>query len=198
MAIAVATEIFVRASRWLVPIIRIEGYRTMPQQRRKSPRLYGYNYGLAGIYFVTICTHRFTHKFGQIFDGDMRLNSLGRLVADEWQRTAILRTAVELDLFVVMPNHIHGLICITDHMSNGLRAGPMPKRSNSLGAIIGQFKSVVTKRSSSLEPPPRLPIWKRNYHDHIVRNETDLDRIRSYIIANPPRWSEDRYYSRPA
>ena len=128
----------------------------------------------------------------------MRLNSLGRLVAAEWQRTAILRATVELDLFVVMPNHMHGLICISDHLSSGLRADPKPGRSNTLGAIIGQFKSVVTKRSRSLEPPPRLPIWKRNYHDHIVRNEKDLDRIRNYIISNPSRWSEDRYYSRRA
>ncbi len=160
---------------------------------RKSTRLHGYDYTQPGVYFVTICTYRFAHLFGHISDGIMRQNDLGRLVEQEWRNTATIRPMVELDLFVVMPNHFHGLVCITDVEDVLRRAESRTIQSNSLGAIIAQFKSTVTKRSSGLAIPPRRPIWKRNYHDRIVRNQQELEKIQRYILANPARWHEDRF-----
>ena len=166
----------------------------MPKHHRKSLRLHGYDYSQGGVYFVTIGAYRFSHKFGRIVDGEMRPNDLGRLVAEEWQKTAIVRTAVHIDLFIVMPNHFHGLIFMLDEPPQKAQPSSRTIQANSLGSIVGQFKSIVTKRSRSLLPPPSMPIWKRNYHDHVVRNEGTLNRIRQYILSNPARWSEDRYY----
>ncbi len=162
---------------------------------RQSMRLRDYDYTRGGVYFVTICTYRFAHIFGQVVAGSVQLNDLGKLVEQEWQRTAIVRPAVEVDLFVVMPNHLHGLLFISENQAVCRPASGAMMRANSLGSIIAQFKSIVTKRSQELVDPPRMPIWKRNYYDHIVRSERALKRIREYIIANPSRWFEDRFYS---
>ena len=161
---------------------------------RKSPRLRGYDYTQHGVYFVTICTHRLAPKFGRVVDGNSLLNDLGELVDKEWRKTAELRPTVEVGLYVVMPNHIHGILFISEGQNTGLSTGKATLLANSLGSIVAQFKSVVTKRSRKLANPPNLPIWKRNYFDHIVRNEQDLERIQRYIIANPARWNEDRYF----
>lgn len=163
-------------------------------RNRRSMRLPNYDYSQSGVYFVTICTYRFAHLFGRIADGNVQLNSLGRLVEEEWTRTALVRTLVDVDLFVVMPNHFHGLLRISESQSERIPDCTATIRANSLGSIIAQFKSRVTKRSRSLGNPRSLPIWKRNYYDHIVRNERSLERIRNYILENPSRWTEDRFY----
>ena len=162
---------------------------------RQSPRLRNYDYTQAGVYFVTICTYRLAQTFGRVIDGNVQLNDLGRLVDEEWRKTADLRSTVEVDLYVVMPNHIHGIFFILESHRTGLSKGKTTLPANSIGSIVAQFKSVVTKRSRKLANPPSLPIWKRNYYDHIVRNEQDLDRIRRYIIANPAQWSEDKFFA---
>ncbi len=161
---------------------------------RRSMRLHQYDYTQSGVYFVTICAYRFRRLFGRIVNGSVQLNSLGRLVEDEWQRTAAVRHYVEIDLYVVMPNHLHGLLFITHNQSEQTLARSASMQSNSLGSIIAQFKSIVTKRSRILASPRQMPIWKRNYYDHIVRNERSLERIRNYILENPARWSDDRFY----
>ena len=163
-------------------------------RNRRSMRLPNYDYTRGGVYFVTICTYRFAHFFGRIADGKMHLNSLGRLVEEEWRRTAAVRLSVEVDLYVVMPNHVHGLLWIFGNPADQVSNNSKSIRANSLGSIIAQFKSVVTKRSRRLASAPSSPIWKRNYYDHIVRNERSLERIRNYILENPARWSEDRFY----
>ncbi len=162
---------------------------------RQSMRLQDYDYTQSGIYFVTLCTYRYARLFGHIVDGNMQLSELGQLVEQEWQRTAEVRTTVEIDMYVVMPNHLHGLLFMSESQAGHGAKSSMTMQANSLGSIIAQFKSIVTKRSRELIDPPRFPIWKRNYYDHVVRNEKDLDRIRRYIIANPARWREDQYYS---
>ena len=157
-------------------------------------RLPQYDYSQSGVYFVTICTYQQrSNQFGQVENAKVQLNELGRLVAEEWQRTALIRPLVEVDLFVVMPNHLHGLLQISNTEAERIPEDGTTMRANSLGSIIAQFKSIVTKRSRSLANPPSLPIWKRNYYDHIVRNENSLNRIRKYILENPLRWSEDRF-----
>ena len=162
---------------------------------RRTLRLRDYDYTQDGVYFVTICTHRLIQKLGRIVDGNLLLNDLGKLVDREWRKTEEVRSTVEVGLYVVMPNHIHGILLIRDSRHASPSTGRTTLPPNSLGSIVAQFKSVVTKRSRKLANPPSLPIWKRNYYDHIVRNEKDLDRIRQYILSNPARWSEDRYFA---
>ncbi len=173
----------------------------MKRHHRRSIRLRGYDYTQPGAYFVTICTHNREPLFGQVEDGRMALNAFGRIVWEEWFRTAQVRPYVELfeDEFVVMPNHIHGIIWIVGKPvgatrrvapTDGHPRGPAP---GSLGAIIVQFKSIVTKRINALRGTPGVPVWQRNYYEHIIRNERALRAIRRYIIENPRRWHLDRY-----
>ncbi|MCS7283483.1 MAG: transposase [Anaerolineae bacterium] len=174
-----------------------------PQRHhRRSIRLRGYDYTQPGAYFVTICTHGREPLFGTVVDGEMRVNEWGAIVREEWFRTAQLRPYVMLyeDEFVVMPNHVHGIIWIVGETVGATRrvaptttippAGPV---AGSVGAIIGQFKSAVTKRINILRATPGAPVWQRNYYEHIIRNERALDAIRRYIAENPLRWHLDRY-----
>ena len=173
------------------------------RHHRRSIRLRGYDDTQAGAYFVTICTHRRVLLFGQVVDGEMMLNEWGKIVWEEWFKTAQVRPYVELfdDEFVVMPNHIHGIIWIVEMSptvgatrrvapTGGHPRGPAP---DSLGAIIGQFKSIVTKRINALRGTPGVRVWQRNYFEHIIRNQRALNATRRYIAENPLRWHLDRY-----
>ena len=184
--------------------------------RRRSIRLKGYDYTQPGAYFVTICTHQRQPLFGRVVDGNMALNAYGEIVREEWFRTAQVRPYVELfkDEFVVMPNHIHGIIWIVarddapdmTHRAVGAQRRCAPTINTqprgvtpnnvtprSLGAIVRGFKSAVTKRINALRGTPGAPVWQRNYYEHIIRDERALDAIRRYIAANPLRWHLDRY-----
>ena len=169
---------------------------------RRSVRLQDYDYRQAGVYFVTLCTYLNANIFGRIRNGDMVLSDLGKVASEEWQHIAQARKNVELDLHVVMPNHLHGVIIIDNaqdrdsfqclptaqmNQSGTLRAG-------SLGAIIGQFKLAVARQAKSRQLHPYKKIWQRNYHEHIVRSEESLCDIRQYILENPARRAEDSLY----
>ena len=135
----------------------------------------------------------------------MLLNAYGRVVEEEWLRTGRLRSEVELDVYVVMPNHVHGLVTVNetvDRNSTGRATQRVaPTRSSfpkgpvggSVGAIIGQFKSAMTKRIDTLRGSSVIPIWQRNYYDHVVRDENELARVREYIANNPAKWALDEY-----
>jgi len=180
-----------------------------PQRhRRRSIRLRGYDYTQPGVYFITICTHQRAPLFGQVVDGEMVLNVYGEIVRTCWREIPDHFPHVELDAFVVMPNHIHGIIVIVDHVVGATHASPLrhmhtsrpservPPRgpaSGSLGAIVGSFKSAVTRRINALRGTPGAPVWQRNYYEHIIRSERALDAIRQYIAENPARWHLDRY-----
>ncbi len=168
-------------------------------RRRRSIRLKGYDYAQPGAYFVTIVTHHRAMLFGRVVDGEMQLNEYGEIVREEWFRSAEIRTEIELfpDEFVVMPNHIHGIIWIVDVGAWRRRAPtreqfgrPVP---GSLPTIVRAFKSAVTRRINALRGTPGAPVWQRNYYEHIIRTERALDAIRRYIAANPLRWHLDRY-----
>ena len=165
--------------------------------------------------------------FGEVVDGEMVMNDAGRLVEEEWLRTASVRPDVDLDAFVIMPNHFHGVIVIGEDQDlvrarRCLALGPFGPASfthetfdaqaaasvpdararhrlartkderSSLGLIIGQIKANSTRRINRLTGSSGKAIWHRNYYDHIIRDEHDLDRVRAYIAGNPGNWTFDR------
>ncbi len=136
--------------------------------------------------------------FGTVVNDLMLANEWGRIVEEEWLRAEIIRPNVELDLFALMPNHIHGILIMHDDQEQALQVNEASKsttlQSGSLGAIVGQFKSIVSKRISRLPNPPNYPIWQRNYYESIIRTREVLTRAREYIATNPMRWREDAYY----
>jgi len=172
-----------------------------PFYSRRSPRLPGHDYRSDGLYFVTICAAQMRLRFGTILNGELQLNGLGRLIYDEWRRLAIARANLRLDHFVVMPNHLHGLLRIVEpderdsRQLSGTEAGAVTIQSGSLGAIIGQFKAAVSRRAKAEGINGDTPIWQRGFYDHIVRDERTLNEIRRYIIENPARWHDDRLYA---
>ena len=130
-----------------------------------------------------------------MIDGKMQLTLLGQLVYAEWQKTAVIRPNIYLDAFVVMPNHLHGIIVIFFNeapLVGATRRVAPTLQSGSLGAIIGQFKSVVTKRYRRFRKNDESPIWQRNYYEHIIRNERAYFAIREYILSNPVNWGADK------
>jgi putative transposase len=163
------------------------------KHHRRSIRLKDYDYSQAGAYFVTICTNK-ESLFGEIEDGEMRLNQYGSIVHEEWLRTAELRNNIQMDAFVVMPNHMHGIIMITDDGRGVLQYAPTKSfrsPSQTIGAIVRGFKSTTTKRINELRGSFGTSVWQRNYYEHVIRDEDDLNRIREYIQNNPLNWDQD-------
>jgi len=178
--------------------------RDLVKQSRRSIRLTEYDYAQPGAYFITICTNNRECLCGEMADGVVLLNAYGDITVDEWLRTAVVRHNVSLDAFVVMPNHLHGLIIITHEKVDaptGRRGDPagrpyMPNRAHgpapgSVSAIVGQFKAAATKRINVLRRTPGAPVWQRNYHEHVIRDEGELNHIRQYITDNPAAWETD-------
>ena len=181
------------------------------KHHRRSIRLRGWDYTWPGAYFVTICTH----------DGECLFEdpTLRQVVETMWQRIPRHFPHVRLDEFVVMPNHVHGIVWIVDNVGARHSRGPSSPTSaipsdepaqskkqlsgnasplrprgvvpGSLGAVIGNFKSVTARRINRVRKTPGAPVWQRNYYEHIIRNERELNAIRQYIRDNPARWAED-------
>jgi len=171
---------------------------------RRSIRLQTYDYASAGAYFVTICAYQSEYLFGEIRGGEMRVNEIGRIVRDVWDGLPSRFPAIETDEFVVMPNHIHGIIWIRGvgaplvgalgGMSTergGMsteRAGTRPAPT-SVGNVIGAFKSISTVeyiRYQKRISPAWIPrLWQRNYYERIIRSESELYAVRRYIRDNP-------------
>ena len=155
----------------------------------------GYDYARPGQYFVTVCAHRRELLFGEVIKGQMRRNAWGDIVHSEWYATERIRPEIRLDACMVMPNHLHGIIEI---MGVGARrrlaptGRPPGAAPGSIGAILGQIKSLTNKAINRARGTPGHPVWQRNYHEHIIRNEQELERIREYICNNPLRWPWDR------
>jgi REP element-mobilizing transposase RayT len=174
------------------------------QCHRHSIRLKDYDYAQAGVYFVTLCTYRRECLFGDVDDAaGLALSAIGRIVEEEWQRSALIRGEIELDAFVVMPNHVHGIVVITPTAPNvgeacvevwahGCAPISIPRRPRSLGAFVAGFKSAVTTRANTMAQTPGRQIWQRNYYEHIIHNARELDAVREYIVNNPLKWSLDR------
>jgi len=189
--------------------------------KRQSIRLQGWNYASPGFYFVTIRVrcHDEKYIFGNVYNKQMCPNMYGKIVGDELLNTELIRDNVRIHDYVVMPDHVHFIMEITQSVPIGQsvgawRAMPLRKRAfarhderkcasarrdihkrefshpiaNSLPTIIGAFKSATTKQINILRHMPRQPVWQRNYYEHIIRDEHDFERIRSYIAHNPGNW----------
>lgn len=162
---------------------------------RRSIRKRGWDYTAPGWYFITINTHRGRHLFGAIANGQFVPSAAGRVVAEEWFKSASIRPGIELDEFVVMPNHVHGLVRLPEGLPQGRPAdrpcspcspcGPPP---GSLGAFIAGFKGAAGRAINAARATPGAVVWHRNYWDVIVPDARALENIRRYIRENPRNW----------
>ncbi|WP_072620284.1 transposase [Spirulina major] len=169
---------------------------------RQSIRLRGYDYTQPGAYFVTICTYKKQCWFGEVRNGTMYRNQIGNLVAHEWLKSPQIRDNVKLDAWVVMPNHLHGIVWLLETKTRrGATLAPRPcatphqgwgRSRNELGSFIAGFKSSVTRQINQLREHSELPIWQRNYYETIIRDDTALHSIRNYIQQNPEQWLQDK------
>jgi len=174
-----------------------------PAPGRRSIRLKGFDYTRPGAYFVTLCTHNRQCLFGDfvIVDGEVQLNERGGIVTACWNNIPHHFSNITIDAFIVMPNHVHGIIIINDaavgakHSLNSANASPLPPtgtQPGSLAAIVQNYKSVSTRKINAVRSAPGHPVWQRNYYEHIIRTDSDLARIRRYIANNPLQWTQDR------
>ena len=155
--------------------------------QRHSIRLPGYDYAQGGAYYITLCTSQRAQLFGHITDGRIVFSDLGHAAEQEWLQTPRIRPNVCLDAFVVMPDHFHAIVVITERAEVAASSG-FRSPSHTLGAIVRGFKAAVTRQANALTGTTGRIVWQRNYYEHIVRDAADLDRIRRYIAANPSRW----------
>ena len=194
----------------------------------------GFDYTRAGAYFITLCTHDRAWLFGDSLNGIVQLNPMGEIARAEWTRTGQVRPRVTIDAFVVMPDHLHGILVIEGQLDTPagvdapsavdtppgahtypgadappgrgtLQRAPTPTpwdraptserfghpTSGSIPTIVRLYKSTTTKRINILRGTPGMPVWQRNFYEHIIGSETELHAIRRYIRENPLRWALD-------
>ena len=170
------------------------------KHNRRSIRLLGYDYSQPGAYFVTMVTYQRECLFGDVVDGEMRLNDFGKIAESCWHEIPDHFPHVKLGTHVVMLNHVHGIIIIKETVVVGARhASPLrdekthPRgfKPGSLGAIVGSYKSAATKRINEIEKSPGAVVWQRNYYEHIIRDDTEWNNIHLYIETNPINWTDD-------
>jgi len=175
---------------------------------RHSIRLKDFDYSQMGSYFVTICTHRRQFSLGRVRRGRMHLSATGRIAEQVWRELPDRYPGVQTDAFVVMPNHVHGIIvlpgepvgagpcaCPTISEEGGQPQGVAPTMS--LSDVVHRFKSLTAtwrrqRRGRTDQELSRGRLWQRNYYEHVIRNERCMNRIRQYILTNPSRWTKDR------
>ena len=160
--------------------------------RRRSIRLPGYDYAQTGAYFVTICVEDRECLLGRISQCEMTLTPFGRCVERAWYELGNHNPQVQLDSFVVMPNHVHGIIVIqNEEVARLTNSGGSCSKEKTLGRLVGSFKTMSTKTVNILRGTPGAQLWQRNYYERIVRDEEELGRIREYMHNNPAKWLED-------
>lgn len=156
---------------------------TLPQ--RKIIRLHGYDYRTLGAYFVTICTFNRELLWGHVQDEAMYHSELGKMACKEWQNLESRYSTVGLDAFVVMPNHVHGIVVLYEDMT---------QKTLSLSQVMGAYKSRVTSCVNAHLGVTDYKVWQRSYYERIVRDEEELNRIRVYIAQNPANWVKDEHH----
>lgn len=182
------------------------------EQKRLRNRIRGWNYSKNGWYFITICIHNMMQCFGKVENGEMKLNELGKIAYRHWEIIPNFYTNVEIDKFIVMPNHTHGIIIInnvvTDHwpvttnknsknIISNVVTDQWPVTTNNdfhyglISKIINEFKGIVTKKIHQLGFAKFK--WQRSFYDRVIRNETELLIKQRYILNNPMKWQLDKY-----
>ena len=180
----------------------IVGAENLQPLRRHSIRLKGYDYSQAGAYFITICVKDRKCLLGEVINGEIILSDIGKIIEECWNKIPTHFNSVNLDAFVVMPNHLHGIVLITDNRRGVQLNAPtimnfyklISPKQNTLSVIIRTFKAVVTTHSRKNNYPSFQ--WQRNYYEHIIRSEDELNSIREYILNNPLHWQFDRENAR--
>ena len=185
--------------------------------RRRSIRLKGYDYSRNGLYFITICCQDKRSRFGQVIHGKMVLNAYGQIAYDEWLKLQERFSNLQLDVFQIMPNHMHGVVALVgatlavapndvvapndavapnDVVANDYnRAGASP--APTIFDIVGAYKSLVANGCLKIYKSKNEimgKLWQRNYYEHIIRNEKSYQNISKYIINNPCKWADDRFH----
>jgi REP element-mobilizing transposase RayT len=164
---------------------------------RRSIRLKGYDYSLEGAYYVTVCTRNMSCLFGKITDKEMRLNDAGKMIRSVWRELPKRFPNIDLDEFIVMPNHIHAVFiinqqdtCVCPHVR------PKGTFPGTVGRILQAYKSITTdKYIAGVKQWSwkrfRDKLWQRNYWEHIIRDIDDYNNICEYIYNNPANWYKD-------
>lgn len=175
--------------------------------QRKSIKLKDYDYSQEGGYFITICTENRKMLFGDVIEDKMILNNLGQVVKQTIEETSKIRPNIQIDIYQIMPNHVHMIIVILNRRGvlhtpalreleglyqKGEFNSPLQSPSQTIGSIIRGIKSMATGQIRILMNNPQLPIWQRNYFEHVIRDEKDFNMISEYIMNNPLLWDRDR------
>lgn len=187
--------------------------------RIESTRLKNWDYSANGYYFVTICTDNMQRIFGKVIDGKMVLSDVGKIAESELLKSFEIRAELFCEIYCVMPNHIHVLVRIKNvneethgsasvTINNNIfsadgfnknisakadkRDGVAYRVPKSISSFVAGFKSSATKKINEFRNTPKLPVWQERFHDHIVRNEEEFNRIRMYIKNNPLKWEKDK------
>ncbi len=163
-----------------------------PEIERKKLRLPDYDYTTAGFYYVTLCTQSRLCLFGEISEGKMMLNDFGKILHDALLLLPNRYSNVELDTFVIMPNHLHAIICLFDGTGTTQRSSP-----TSISEIIKNFKTYTTRLyiegvHKYNWPTFEKKLWQRSFYEHVIRNDQSLCKIQQYIVNNPLKWELDR------
>jgi putative transposase len=182
---------------------------------RRSIRLKGYDYSQAGAYFITICCAERKYRFGNVVNGEMILNEYGVIAYNEWVKLSERFFNFELDVFQIMPNHMHGIIVLNGGAGNNVGAGltpahntidgvvngsgvnPAPTNTNAtIFDMVGAYKSLVSNECLKIYKSKNElmgKLWQRNYYENIIRNEQAYHTISNYIINNPANWGDDKF-----
>lgn len=162
------------------------------KHHRRSIRLPEYDYSQPGVYFITIVTRRRECLFGEIKDGEMHLNDAGQIVWDVWNSLPARYPQIALGTAVVMPNHFHGNVIINAIPVGAIHESPLRERRRmTLPLVVGYFKMNTAKRINEILGSQGIPVWQRNYYEHIIRNDKEYNRIHLYIEANVYNWFND-------
>jgi len=185
--------------------------------RNESARASWWNYANDGAYFVTICTAGREWLFGEISNNEMNLSPIGEMVYQEWNISFDMRAELFCDTFVIMPNHIHAILRIDNGMvgthgvgthgivgTHGRASLPSPtpptntgvayRTPKSISSFMAGFKSAATKRINEYRISPKMPVWQTRFHDHIIRNDAEYQRIYNYIETNIQNWEKDTFF----
>jgi putative transposase len=178
----------------LPPVSFLRWVISLDLPKRKLQRLRNYDYSQNGAYFVTICTHKRLCLFGQIKDKMLCLNDAGQMVFNRFNEIPQFYSGIEIDQFIVMPNHLHAILMINH---SGTTQGSFPTMA--LPGYIQRFKSLTTRLyiegvKNGCYPPFDKKLWQKSYYDHIIRSEKQYQKVSEYIQTNPLKWQEDKYF----